>query len=91
MTQAAMRKVKIGWADLLKTEINLIVREFKPKINDWENWQMFEGAYEEALHLLRLHVVKTLKRDEKKMYGFRKVNPRMQKARAEQRDELFAK
>jgi Holliday junction resolvasome RuvABC DNA-binding subunit len=50
-----------------------------------------EGAYEEALHLLRLHIVKTFKRDEKKMYGFRKVNPRIQKARAEQREELFAK
>jgi hypothetical protein len=35
--------------------------------------------------------VKTLKRNEKKMYGFRKVNPRMQKARAEQREELCAK
>jgi hypothetical protein len=35
--------------------------------------------------------MKTLKRDEKKMYGFRKINPRMQKARAEQRKELFTK
>jgi hypothetical protein len=32
-----------------------------------------------------------LKRDEKKMYGFRKVNPRMQKARAEQRQKFCAK
>jgi hypothetical protein len=35
--------------------------------------------------------VKILKRNKKKRYGFRKINPRMQTARAEQREELFAK
>jgi hypothetical protein len=35
--------------------------------------------------------LKSLKHDEKKMYGFRNVNSRMQKAQAEQREELFAK
>jgi hypothetical protein len=67
------------------------MREFKPRTDDWEDWQAFEKAYEEALHFLRLHLVKTLKCDEKKISGFRKVNPRMQKARAEQREEFFAK
>jgi hypothetical protein len=89
-----MRKIKVGLAALLKAEINLIMREFKPITDDWEDWedwedwqdwqdwQVFEAAYEEALHRLRFHVVKTLKRDEKKMDGFGKVSPRMQKARA---------
>jgi hypothetical protein len=52
---------------------------------------MFKRAYEEALHLLCLYVAKILKCDEKKMYGLMKVNSRMQKARAEQREKLFAK
>jgi hypothetical protein len=52
---------------------------------------VFEAAYQEALHGLQLHVVNTLKRDEKKMYGFRQVNPRMRKIRAKQREELLAK
>jgi hypothetical protein len=84
-----MRKVKVGLAALLKAEINLIMREFKPIAydwedwEDWEDWQAFEAAYEKALHRLRLLVVKTLKRDEKKMDGFGKVSPRMQKARAQ--------
>jgi hypothetical protein len=82
MIQAEMSKVKVGLANLFKTEINQIMREFKPRTDNSEDWQAFEGAYEEALHLLRLHVVKALKRDEKKMCRFRKVNPRMQKARA---------
>jgi hypothetical protein len=91
MTQAEMRKVKIGLANLFKTEVNPIMREFKPRTDDWEDWQAFERASEEMLDFLRFHIVKTLKRDEKNIYSFRKVSPRMQKARAEQREELFAK
>jgi hypothetical protein len=34
MTQAEMRKVKIGLANLSKTEVNLILGEFKPKTDD---------------------------------------------------------
>jgi hypothetical protein len=47
--------------------------------------------YEDALHFFRLHVVKAVKREEKKVYGFRKVKPRMQKAQAKQTEESFAK
>jgi hypothetical protein len=77
-----MRKVEVGLTDLFKTEINPIIREFTPRTDNWEDWQTFEEAYEEVLHFPRLHLVKTLKPDEKRMYGFRKVNPRMQKIRA---------
>jgi hypothetical protein len=35
--------------------------------------------------------VKILKRDEKKMYDFRKINSRMQKTPAERREELITK
>jgi hypothetical protein len=89
--QAEMRKIKVGMVDLFKTEINPITREFKSKAYDWEDWQAFEGAYEEAWHLLRVLVMNILKRDEKKMYDFRKISPRMQKAQSEQREELFTK
>jgi hypothetical protein len=91
MTQAEIRKVKVGLADLFKANINSIVREFKLGIDDWEHWQVFERAYKEALHLLRLHVVKTFKSNEKTIYDIRKFNRRMQKTRAEQREELLAK
>jgi hypothetical protein len=91
MTQAKMRKVKLGLADLFKTEINPIMREFKSSSGDWEDWHLFEGAYEEALHFLRLHVMNILKHDENRMSRLKKVNPRMQKAQAEQREEPFTK
>jgi hypothetical protein len=44
MTQAEIRKVKIGLTDLFKAEINPIMREFKPRPGDWEEWQAFERA-----------------------------------------------
>jgi hypothetical protein len=61
-----MRKVKVGLTNLFKTEFNLIMREFKPRIEDWEDWQACEEIYEETGYLLRVDIVKTLKRDEKK-------------------------
>jgi hypothetical protein len=90
ITQAEMQKVKIWRADLSKTGINLIMRELKPRTDDWEDWHAFKGICEEALHFLCLHVVTTLKRDEKKMCGFRKVNLRLQETRSEQREKFFA-
>jgi hypothetical protein len=75
MTRAKTRKVKVGLVDLFKTEINPIISELKPRIDNWENWQIFEKTYEEALHLLRVHAVKSLKRNENKIYRFTKVNP----------------
>jgi hypothetical protein len=80
MTHAEMRKIKGGLMDLFKTEVNSIMREFKQRTGDSEDWQTCERACEEPLHLFRSHVLNILKRDEKTMCGFRKVNPIMQTA-----------
>jgi hypothetical protein len=37
MTQAEMGKVKTGLANLFKTEINSIMREFKSRADDWKD------------------------------------------------------
>jgi hypothetical protein len=86
-----MWKVKVRLTDFLKTEFNPTMREFQPRTGNWEDWQAFERASEQAFHFLPLHIVKTLKPNKKKMYCFRNINPRTQKARTEQRDELFVK
>jgi hypothetical protein len=52
---------------------------------------MFEGAYEETIHLVRLHIMRTLKRDEKQIYGPRKINPKIQQARATKSEKFFMK
>jgi hypothetical protein len=90
-SQAEMCKVNEGLADLFKTEINPMTKESRPKTNDWEDWQVFEGAYKEALHHLRLHVVKTLKRDPMRLYDARRINPKSQRAQEKQSEALFTK
>jgi hypothetical protein len=85
-----MRKVREGLADFFKM-INLLMKEFQPKEGDWGDWQAFEGASEEATYLLCRHIMKALKCTPETMSGQRRVNPLIQKARAEQGDEIFAK
>jgi hypothetical protein len=80
LSQGEMRKVKQGLVDLFKTVINPIMKEFKPRPEKWIDWLAFEGVYEKALHLIRLHVMKALKRKVDGLYGFRRVNPKMQRA-----------
>jgi hypothetical protein len=91
LSQSEMRKVKKGLMDLFKTVINPTMKELKPRTSKWKDWLAFKGAYEEALHLILLHVTKALKRKEKGLYDFRRINPKMQKARAEYSEERFAK
>jgi hypothetical protein len=52
-----MRRVKKGLMDLLNVEINPMMNEFRPRNHDWEDWLIFEGAYEEVLRLIRLHIL----------------------------------
>jgi hypothetical protein len=43
MTRAEMGKAKVGLPDMFKTEINPIIREFKPKADDLEDWERWKG------------------------------------------------
>jgi hypothetical protein len=47
MTQAERQKLKIRISDVFKTAINPIMRDFEPGKANWEDWQPFEGPYEE--------------------------------------------
>jgi hypothetical protein len=91
MSQSEMRKVKEGLVDLFKMEINPMMKELQPKPDDWDDWLAFEGAYEEAMHLLRVHIMKALKKKPETMYGQRRINPLIQKARAEQSETTFTR
>jgi hypothetical protein len=91
MSQAERRKVKEGRVDLFKTQINPLMKEFQHKPDDWEDWQAFERAYQEAMHLLRLHIMMALNRKSETMYGQRRVNPLIQTARAQQKEKIFTK
>jgi hypothetical protein len=85
-----MRKVRDGLMELFRTVINPMMKEFQPEEGVWDDWLAFEGAYEEAMHLLRLHIIKALKRNPATLSGDRRINPVAQKALAEQSEKLFA-
>jgi hypothetical protein len=70
-----IRKVKHGLKDLFANEINPLLAKFKPKNREWEEWQAFEGAYEEAMHRLREHVITALGRHPQRLYGEKRINP----------------
>jgi hypothetical protein len=84
-----MRKVREGLMYLFKTITNPMMSEFQPREGNRDDWMVFEGAYEEAMHVLRLHIVKTLKRNPTTLYGERRINSAVQKARAKQNEKLF--
>jgi hypothetical protein len=86
-----MWAVRDGLANLFKTMINPLIKEFQPKEDNWEGWQAFEGAFEEAMHLLPLHIMKVLNRKPETIYGQRRINPLIQNARAEQSEAIFMK
>jgi hypothetical protein len=86
-----MRKVREGPADLFKPMLNPLMKEFQPKEGDWKDWEAFEGVYEEAMHLLCLHILKVLNRKSGPLCGQRKINPLIHKARAEQSEAICTK
>jgi hypothetical protein len=57
MSQLEMRKVREGLVELFRKVINPMMKEFQPRAKDCDDWLAFEGAYEEAIHLLRLHII----------------------------------
>jgi hypothetical protein len=89
MSQIEMRKVREGLVELFKAMINPMMKEFQLRAENWDNWVAFERAYEEVMHLLRLHIIKALKRNPETVSGQRRINPLIQKARVEQSEKFF--
>jgi hypothetical protein len=84
-----MRKVKQGLKDLFANEINPILAKFKPEPGVWETWQAFEGAYEEALHRIREHIIRAIGRDPNRLYGGKQINPSLQAAREREAEAMI--
>jgi hypothetical protein len=84
LTAEQIRGVKEGLGDLFKNEVNPLLAKFRPEQDDWEAWRAFEGAYEESLHRIRQHILRAIKRDPRRLYGERRVNPDLQAAREQQ-------
>jgi hypothetical protein len=72
-----MRKIKTGWEELFKYEIDPLMTEFQPDPGDWHGWCAFKGAYEETMHKIRIYILQALNRDTRKLYGIQQVNARL--------------
>jgi hypothetical protein len=83
-----MRKIKTGWEELFKDEINPLTAELQPDSGDWDRRYAFEGAYEASRHKIRIHILQALNRDIRKLHGVRQVNARFQAAR-EQTEQVI--
>jgi hypothetical protein len=71
-----MRQIKTALEDLSKYEIDSLMTEFQPHLGDWDRWWPFEGAYEESMHKIRIHILQALNRGTRKLYGDQQVNAR---------------
>jgi hypothetical protein len=85
LNKEQMREIKTGLEDLLKYEINPPMTEFQPDPGDWDGWCAFEGAYEESMHKIRIHILQALNRDTRKLYGVEQVNAPLQATREQRK------
>jgi hypothetical protein len=69
---------------LFRNEVKPLLAKFQPEQDDWEGWRAFEGAYQESLHRIRQHILPAIKRDRRRFYDERRVNPDLQAAREQQ-------
>jgi hypothetical protein len=75
-----MRRVRVGLSDLFRSELNPMMERMFPESDEWQEWAAFEGAYEEAMHQLREHILSAIGRDRRRLYGQKRINPVLQAA-----------
>jgi hypothetical protein len=75
--------------DLLSCEINPTLEQMMPNPDDHESWLTFEGIYEDALDKIRRMIITVKGRDQRKLYGARVINPKLQQAREQQSEALI--
>jgi hypothetical protein len=69
LSRKQMKRVKQGLDALFRNEIEPIMEEFTPMDNSPEEWECFEGAYEEVMHKIRRHIMVAINKDSQRLYG----------------------
>jgi hypothetical protein len=79
--------VKQSLSDLFKGEQNLILEEMMQRTDEHDEWVAFEGAYDECMHRIREHILLATGRDSNRLYGERRLNPRLQEATEQSKEK----
>jgi 3-dehydroquinate dehydratase len=66
-----------------------MMERMMPQSEEWEEWSGFEGAYEEAMHRIREHIIHAIRRDPRRLYGERRLNPDLQAAVEESAEAMI--
>jgi hypothetical protein len=84
-----MRQIKSGLSELFKNEINPMITKMIPAEDDWDGWVAFEGADEESMHHRRQHIIQAIGRNPRRLYGEKRLNPRLQTATEQAAESLI--
>jgi hypothetical protein len=84
-----MRHIKSGLSELFKNEINPMITKMMPAEDDWDGWLAFEGAYEESMHRIRQHIIQAIGRNPQRLYGEKRLNPKLQTATEQAAESLI--
>jgi hypothetical protein len=81
LDRSMMRLINVGLKDLFRDRINPLLRDMTPNPEEPDSWPAFEGAYEEAMDMVRRHIYQALGRNPAAIYRPRSVNGKIQKQR----------
>jgi hypothetical protein len=84
-----VRKLQKGLQNLFEQQINRRMEEQQPAADDWDDWEAFEGAYEESIHEIRECIMKGLNRNPARIYGTRQFNAKVQAAREAEATKMY--
>jgi hypothetical protein len=84
-----MQKLTKKIIDLFNQVINPQMREQLPEETNWEEWEAFEGAYEDSMDQLRTCIMKGLNKNPERIYGQKPFNAQVQAAREKAANEHF--
>jgi uncharacterized C2H2 Zn-finger protein len=84
-----MRRLTKKIIDLFEQVINPQMCEVLPEEANWDEWEAFEGAYEDSMDQLRTCIMKGLNRNPERIYGQKPFNAQVQAAREKEANERF--
>jgi hypothetical protein len=84
-----VKRIRESIQNLFEQKINPRMERQQPNRGDPDEWEAFEGAYEESCHEIRECIMIALHRSPERIYGQRNFSPKMQANREKQATAAF--